>query len=384
MCCKSIKLAYFSNYLNHHQVALADELYKILGDSYRFIATSIVTHNNLKGGEDYSTRPYCVLAKSSASAQQEAIKLARYADVCVFGACSQEYAIERAKYSKTALSFEMGERWLKRGWINIFSPNCMSWMKNYWRYYHKSNFHKLCMSGFAARDDRRLGCYKGRHFKWGYFTTVVEQNTNTRPINDNMIKILWCARFLKLKHPELVIQLADKLKNQNASFHIDLIGDGIEKEKTIQLSQKYGLGNFVSFLGSMPNQQVLEKMRLSDIFLFTSDKNEGWGAVINEAMSQRCIVISSDTIGCTPFLIEEGKNGLLFKCNDIESLLQKVQWVLDHPEKMESIKEEAYKTISEIWSPRNAANNLLKLISDLQDGRGSSIINGPCSVAAYE
>ena len=210
-----MKLTFFSNLLNHHQIALSDELYRILGEDYRFVATCQVTHDNLKGGEDYSKRSYCLLAMNSDSNKQEALELARHSDVCVFGACSQKYAMERAKYSKTALSFEMGERWLKRGWINIFSPNCMRWMKNYWLYYHKSNFHKLCMSGFAARDDRRLGCYIGRHFKWGYFTTAVEQNTNTRPINDHKIKILWCARFLKLKHPELVIQLANKLKKQN-------------------------------------------------------------------------------------------------------------------------------------------------------------------------
>ena len=167
-----MKLVFYCNYLNHHQVLVADELYGMLGDCYAFVATLPRNERELKGGADYSSRPYCILAGESHEAHERAMELARNAEVCVFGACSQEYAVERARQKDCGLSFEMGERWLKRGWINVLSPTLRQWWMNYMRYYHNKPFYKLCSSAFVANDDNRLGAYLGRHFKWGYFTGV--------------------------------------------------------------------------------------------------------------------------------------------------------------------------------------------------------------------
>ena len=108
-------LTFYSNFLNHHQVLIADELYILLGKDFRFVATLPRDEKELKGGADYRSRPYCILAGESAEAHDEAMRLARESDTCVFGACSQEYAVERARQKNCGLSFEVGERWLKRG-----------------------------------------------------------------------------------------------------------------------------------------------------------------------------------------------------------------------------------------------------------------------------
>ena len=110
-----MNLVFYTNYLNHHQVLVADELYHLLGDGFCFVATLPHNEKELKGGADYSTRSYCILAAESDSAHEKALYMAREADACVFGACSQVYAVERAKKNPNGLSFEMGERWLKHG-----------------------------------------------------------------------------------------------------------------------------------------------------------------------------------------------------------------------------------------------------------------------------
>ena len=190
-----MKLAFYCNHLNHHQVRVADELYELLGEDYVFIATLPRNKDSLKGGVDYSSRPYCILAGESNDAHDKALVLARTADVCVFGACSQEYAVERAKQKDCGLSFEMGERWLKRGLINVLSPTLRRWWMNYMRYYHRKPFYKLCSSAFVANDDNRLGAYRGRHFKWGYFTGVdcdfdVEASSDVS--TTEITPLMWC------------------------------------------------------------------------------------------------------------------------------------------------------------------------------------------------
>ena len=78
-----MKLAIYSPFLNHHQVPLADELYLLMGDSFVFVATKQYDEAQLKGGKDYSNRPYCLCAADSAEAFQKAMQYATEADVAV-------------------------------------------------------------------------------------------------------------------------------------------------------------------------------------------------------------------------------------------------------------------------------------------------------------
>lgn len=377
-----MKLVFFSNYLNHHQVLVADELHHLLGDEYTFVATMPRNEKELKGGADYSSRPYCILAGESEEAHRKALKLAREAEVCVFGACSQEYAVARAQQENCGLAFELGERWLKKGWLNILSPTLRTWWKNYHRYYKNKPFFKLCCSAFAAQDDEKLHAYKGRHYKWGYFTAVPETRDGSQIKSQNKKhRILWCARFIDWKHPELAIKLAERLKRHGYSFEMTLIGNGDIHKKCVHLAEQSNVTDVITFAGSMPNQEVLKAMTQHDIFLFTSDKNEGWGAVSNEAMSNQCCLVASDKIGSTPYLIHDGENGLSFKTNSLDSLYEKVSFLLDNPERLREMAERGYQDMENLWNPKNAASCLLQLIDDLKKGRVCSIKQGPCSIA---
>lgn len=386
-----MKLVFFSNYLNHHQVLVADEFYRLLGDDYRFIATLPFNENELKGGADYSRRPYCILAGETAEANRIAFSLAREADTCVFGACSQEFAVERAKHNPKGLSFEMGERWLKHGLLTIGSPVFRKWLLNYIRYFRKANFHKLCCSSFTASDDVKLGAYVGKHYKWGYFTRVEDTiDESTRSSAHKKFRILWCARFLVWKHPELVVQLAARLKTEGYNFVADMYGDEEKlaphcktypRVKLEQLITKLEVKDCVNLKGSRSNDEILKAMRKGDIFLFTSDRLEGWGAVANESMANGCVLVASDEIGSTGYLIEDNVTGLKFRSCNIDSLYEQVKFLLDNPEEMKIISSNGKQHMTELWNPENAAKSLLRLIDDLLSLKSVSIINGPCSKA---
>lgn len=376
-----MQLTFYSNILNIHQVNVSDELYRLLGENFKFVVTQSQKTSNLKGGENFSSRSYCLNACESKNFQEEAFRLARESDVCVFGACSQQYAVERAKQKNTKLSFEMSERWLKKGLINILSPNCLKWMWNYWRYYRKKPFYKLCMSAFATCDDMILGIYKGKHYKWGYFTKINNAEISQISPKQGVMHILWCARFIDWKHPELAVQLAKKLKDKKYKFRLDFIGSGKQLEPTKKLVENLELVDRVSFLGNIPNDEVIQQMHQHNIFLLTSDRNEGWGVVANEAMSNGCCLVGSDASGSVPYLVIDGATGMIFKSCDLDSLYEKVKYLLDNPDQRQQIQQNAIKQIQTLWSPQNAAKSLLQLITDLQSGKDTSILEGPCSKA---
>ena len=378
-----MKLAIYSPFLNHHQVALADELYRLLGNEFVFIATKKRDTSQLKGGKDYSHRNYCICAAESSEAHQKAIQYAMNAEFAVISGGELEYAVLRARTGK--LTFEMSERWLKRGIINILSPTILKSFLAYWRYFHLKPVYKLCCSAFAARDHYRLGMYRNRCFKWGYFTKVDTDYNLEAPepsaSSSEITPLMWCARFLSWKHPELPVKLANRLKDAGYAFVIDMYGSGEEFKNTKALARNLDVCDVVRFHGALPNDEILEQMREHEIFLFTSDTNEGWGAVANEAMSNGCVLVGSDAIGSIPYLVRDGENGSIFRSMDIESLFEKVKFLLDNPQERKRMSRNAYSDMRNIWSPAAAARNLLTLISDIQTGKECSIQEGPGSKA---
>lgn len=376
-----MKVAFFSVILNIHQVYLADELYELTNHSFVFVELEKPESKNNKGGrEDFSIRPYLFQAWKSTENEAKALNIARNAEIAVFGGhMSLRYQIERLKEGR--LTFEMGERWLKH-WQSFFSPRLL---KNVWNY-HRHNWrnkplYKLCSSAFAVNDQYLFHTFINRCYKWGYFTKVEKYDFITRDCDSEMPTIMWCARFIDWKHPELVVKLARRLKDNGYKVQIDMYGDGLELEQNIRLCKELGVQDMLTFKGNVPNDVILNAMRSHDIFLFTSDKNEGWGAVANEAMSNRCCLVASDEIGSTPFLVNNGDNGMVFRSKSVDSLYEKVIYLLDHPKLREMMAEKGYHTMQDIWSPQQAALNFLELSNNLRVDNSTSIAEGPCSKA---
>ena len=91
-----------------------------------------------------------------------------------------------------------------------------------------------------------------------------------------------------------------------------MIGTG-DKLPEIQKSiEDNNLTDCINLLGTMTPAEVRAQMEKHSILVFTSDKNEGWGAVLNEAMNSGCAVIANDEIGSVPFLLKNSQNGLTY------------------------------------------------------------------------
>ncbi len=374
-----MKVTFFINYLNHHQVYVADELYKLLGDDFKFVATYPRNDHELKGGEDYSSRKYCLLPCEREEDLAYSHQLNLESEICVYGAGNLDWEKERTKTDK--LSFEISERWFKRGWINLLSPRLIKWWWLYQTQLKNKPFYKLCASGYTARDCKVLFTFRERCYKWGYFPNNRISNKNHQQKNGR-IEMIWCARFISWKHPMSPIQLAIRLKNEGCDFRIRMLGDGPMLGMIQRMVKEHGLDNYVSLLGKVPNNIVNQIMSESDIFLFTSDRNEGWGAVLNEAMSNGCCVVGNNQIGSIPYLIEDEVNGLIYDGKDSESLYYKVKYLIDHPARIWAMGQNAIETIANTWNPSVAAKNLLALATHLNQGKtGSPIGEGPCSVS---
>lgn len=391
-----MQLVFYSLILNNHQANVADELWELTGHRYCFVELANMQAEHRKGDtRNYDDCPYLLRAWRSGEEFSRAMELAHTAECCVFsGILALPFQKERMKLGK--LSFDMSERWLKKGLLNVFSPTILKMFLTYhlgrWS---KKPLYKLCCGAFVAKDQRRLATYRDKCYKWGYFTRVEQSQTgeSQNMIASNVVQLMWCSRYLVCKHPELPVLMAARLKKCGYRFVIDMYGSGEYEPMAKQLVYDLNVGDVVHFCGNRPNEELLHNMRKHSIFIFTSDKNEGWGAVANESMANGCVLIASEGIGSVPYLISNGQTGLSFTSPKTSSnfkhpdmaalndLCKKVIYLLDHPHEVETMRRRSLSLMQSTWSPQIAAERLLVLIDRLQKGADTIYNEGPCSKA---
>ena len=196
------------------------------------------------------------------------------------------------------------------------------------------------------------------------------------------VSILWVARLIGLKHPELAVEVGKRLKEAGVSFQLNMIGVGDKQTQIEKLIEQYDLSDNVHLLGSMTPEDVRVHMEKSQIFLFTSDKNEGWGAVLNEAMNSGCAVVANEAIGSVRYLINDGVNGLQYNDEEPNDLYGKILTLVNDKQKIDYLGRNAYKTIKEEWNPKIAAERFLTLSEYLLSGKkGTPFTDNVCSKA---
>ena len=374
-----MNIVFVSNYMSHHQLFLSNELYEITGGHYSFIATEPISDERLKMGWQRITAPYIIEVDNSN--KECVMQIIRDANVVVIGSAPYSYIAEAAKSGK--LIFKYGERIYKEGapWWRVLVHR-FRYRKQFHPY---KNIYKLCASAFAPLDYSLTNTFIDKCYRWGYFTEAKKYDsveTLIRSKGNSKVSILWTSRLIDWKHPEIPVLIAEKLKNDGIAFQMNMIGVGPLEESINSMIATKGLKDCVTMLGAMKPEQVREQMEKSNVFLFTSDKNEGWGAVLNESMNSGCAVVASSAIGAVPFLIKDGDNGIIYRDGDLEDLYTKLKSIIQDSSERARIGINAYYTIINDWSPRNAAKRLVSLSNALLDGDDCNMYEeGPCSKA---
>ncbi|MBR5817346.1 MAG: glycosyltransferase family 4 protein, partial [Clostridia bacterium] len=155
-----------------------------------------------------------------------------------------------------------------------------------------------------------------------------------------------------------------------------IIGDGEEKTKIQKYVKNKNLEQHVKFLPFIPSDMVREYMDAADAFVIGSNFYEGWGAVVNEAMSSCCVPVVSHSVGSAAYLISNGANGLIYPLGNIKALEKCLRTLIEKDDVRASMALSAYKTVTELWCAPVAVNRFVKLCS--------GILSGECCGVQYE
>ena len=147
----------------------------------------------------------------------------------------------------------------------------------------------------------------------------------------------------RLDREKNVIALLEIFKKANVSkdWKLQIIGDGNERVNLEQFVEKNQLQDRVIFYGTKTSDEILELLRKSKIFGFTSLK-EAFGNVLVEAIFCGNIVISYDC-NYGPSDIVKNNSGFLIDVNNKEDFIQKLEMLANSNEKLEKMMENASK-----------------------------------------
>ena len=190
--------------------------------------------------------------------------------------------------------------------------------------------------------------------KYKQLSVKKKQLKEERGLNLNSPIILQVARLIPLKRPLDLLKAFQPLQNK---AQLVFVGEGPEKSLLKDYIRKNKIKN-VFFAGFKDRKELPIYYAMADIFVLPSS-GETWGSVINEAMNFKLPIITTDNVGSAPDLIQEGKNGYIYKVGDITTLSKHLLRLLKNPKLIKKMGEKSYEIISK-WSFDKDVEGIIK------------------------
>ena len=382
-------LTFYSNYYNHHQKALCDAFYDILGDGFTFVETMPMEEFRSGMGWGEESPSYVLRTYESEENEQRARALGLSSDLVIMGT-APEYYIE-PRIANDRIVFRYSERPLKEGFIKFFIPR----LTRKYIHLHVRNRNRrvyiLAASAYTSSDFAKMfGSYPDKCYKFAYFPKHIEYDQTelydrkcTVERSAGAVTILWTGRMIRLKRADLLIRAAADLVSKGYDMRIRFVGDGDQKEKLVALSAKLGLSDIVTFEGFLSPDEARERMADAKIYVCTSNFLEGWGSVVYEALNAGCAVVASHACGSTPWLVKHGLTGLVFRSGSVASLSDKLERLIKDEDLCRTLGQNAYRQMADLWNPQIAAQRVVGLYEAIEGGGDTVYDEGPCSKAPH-
>lgn len=176
----------------------------------------------------------------------------------------------------------------------------------------------LSISRLAAQFYKSLNVRDRRIYPFGYFRTTRQATGLCKLRIDNRIEIVFVGQFIRRKGIDILLEALQPLFKQYPNLSLILVGGGELLDSIRQQAAALCVTDRVVFEGVMPGDKIQARVAAADILALPS-RWDGWGMVVNEALSVGVPVIASDRCGAAE-LIRNGVNGYVFRSEDISDL----------------------------------------------------------------
>src|SRR3989339_182463 len=157
-------------------------------------------------------------------------------------------------------------------------------------------------------------------------------------------RLIFMGRLIPEKKVDLLIQAFVQVVKAVPTAELLTVGDGQKKNNLVQLTAKFELDKKIIFLGKISDDQEKALLLLSSgVFILPGIG----GLAINEAMCYDLPIICSVADGTEKQLVINGRNGLIFRPNDVNDLADKIIQIISSPDLQAKMSKQSAQIISE-------------------------------------
>ncbi len=192
----------------------------------------------------------------------------------------------------------------------------------------------------------------------------------SRDWNTPCLRFLSVCRLTEKKGLTHALDALARLKDIGRDWRYDIIGDGALRPELEAQASRLGLSDRVRFLGGQPHEIVRRHLDDSHVFLQPSvtaanGDVEGIPVALMEAMAAGLIAVATHHSGI-PELIADGESGFLAPERDASALATRLQWIIDHPDRLDGIARNARTTVEREFDNARQTDELISLIAGLR------------------
>ncbi len=222
----------------------------------------------------------------------------------------------------------------------------------------------ICCIGHYARS-QLMRFSDTKHWDKFEVTPLGVNTTKFKPYRSPQshptIRLLSIGRFVKAKGFHTLIDAINILIQKGLEIHLNLIGDGPERNNLEKTVENLGLNTNISFWGSVNHDNILVHYQNSDLFVLPSYA-EGIPIVLMEAMAFELPCIATYVNGI-PELIRHNENGFLVIPSDSDELAKVIEYLINNPYIRREFGTAARKRIQNKYELDKNINHLGKIFS---------------------
>jgi glycosyltransferase involved in cell wall biosynthesis len=175
-------------------------------------------------------------------------------------------------------------------------------------------------------------------------------------------RILCVGRLVHHKGQSLLVRATAELARRGVDATVTLIGDGPNRPHLEELTERLGVADRVTLLGSVGQDQIRDHYEAADIFCLPSFA-EGLPVVLMEAMALERPVIATRIMG-VPELVEDGVTGVLVPPADLDALVSAIEALASDPSRRHRLGRAARVKVLDEFDVHRSARRLRELFRD--------------------
>jgi glycosyltransferase involved in cell wall biosynthesis len=171
--------------------------------------------------------------------------------------------------------------------------------------------------------------------------------------------LLFVGRLIERKGAEYALRALALLAGEGKDVRLVLAGAGPAQPGLERLVLTLGLGARVTFLGTVPPEEVARLLARAAVFLLPAvtdwkGEQEGFGMVLVEAMRCGAPIVATRS-GGIPDVVQDGATGLLVPERDPAALARAAARLLDDPSLGATLAEAARRDVDARFAPATIA-----------------------------